>query len=109
MLISTSPVVVVISHFPPVLLLGARTSPVEVETVKILSVKRVPVTLPVSVWTYISDASQEMNLTSPVERVISNFSCAITFSRVISPVPAELMSDWRLAFSITVSPVEFCR
>lgn len=61
-----SPVLVVISHLPPVTVDGTLMLPVLVLVINILSVSKVPVTLPVEVLTVILLASQSLNLTLPV-------------------------------------------
>ena len=49
--IRTSPVLVVISHLPPVTVLGTLTSPVDVSTKNTLSDRRLPLTSPVLTFT----------------------------------------------------------
>ena len=86
-----SPVSVSTSHVPPVVLLGTSIFPVSVSAKKILSVRSVPVTLPVSVSTLSCAASQRSNFMLPVLLSIEILSDAITFLRVMLPVvPSEL-------------------
>ena len=80
------PVAVLISHLPPSDVFGTSTLPVPVSVINTLSVRKLPVTSPVDVFTYISAASQPSKLTSPVLLSTESFSSAITPSREMFPV-----------------------
>ena len=60
------PVEVMISHFPPVVLLGMLIAPVEDSVKNILSDSKVPLTFPVEVLKKSSEASHFSILISPV-------------------------------------------
>ena len=92
MVILISPVSVLISHFPPEVVFGTLTRPVSVSVINNLSERRLPQTLPVSVITEISPASQWLNVISPVVRRIVKFSDAITLVKAISPVSPVVVS-----------------
>ena len=81
-----SPVVVLILQIPLGLLWGISMLPVVVALIKILPVRRLPLTLPVLVLIVSSLASQRSKETSPVVRSILIMDSAMTFLRSILPV-----------------------
>ena len=80
------PVLVVISHLPPLAVLGTLMLPVEVSVINTFSLSREPVTLPVLVLMNSSPASQPCRSMLPV--VLSNEKAceAITFVSATLPV-----------------------
>ena len=106
-LILISPVLVIISHLPPVVVLGTSTSPVSLLAINIFSERSVPLTSPVSFLTKISAASERSNSTSPVPHLILNFSVAITFFSLMSPVDiSALRLPEQTTFVSFIPPVE---
>ena len=71
--IRMSPVLVRISHMPPVMVFGTVTRPVSVTAINTFSLRRLPVTSPVSVKIVISDASLSFSHTSPVPLCTDSF------------------------------------
>ena len=100
------PVAVVISHFPPDVVLGTLIQPVEVSVMNTFSESNVPVTSPVSVFTDISIASLPSNLTSPVSLLIEIVPVATTFFKVIVPVSVSISMLFLAVTDLTaISPV----
>lgn len=81
-----SPVCVLISHMPPVDVLGTLISPVEVLVINTFSESKVPVISPVFDLTEIAEASLLSNMTSPVLLSRVKSSEAITLLSIIFPV-----------------------
>ena len=100
-----SPVSVVISHFPPDVVLGTLILPVEVSVMNTFSESNVPVTSPVSVFTDISVASLPSSLTSPVSLSIEIVPVTITFFKIMVPVSLSATKFEQVAFDNFTFPV----
>ena len=64
------PVPVLTLHVPPEVVSGTFTFPVEAFAINILSLSKLPITLPVDVSIFSSFASHSLNFTSPVHTTL---------------------------------------
>lgn len=102
------PVSVRISQTPPDVVFGTSTRPTPESVRNTFSESRLPATFPVSVFTWISPASQPVKATCPVLRSIESCSAAITrSSRRFPTLPPETRFRQETPHS-SASPVVTC-
>lgn len=80
------PVLVIISHLPPLVVFGTLILPVAVSVMNTLSLSRLPETFPVSVSMLSSAASHPFNSTLPVLLRMEHISVVSTVCKEIFPV-----------------------